>query len=145
GQELEIGRRADDRASLALLLEKPAPEGAELLVRDGGRDAATHDVGVHALRLEVHPEAARLGLPQERVRMPDAVLRHDADRDHRLAVANEPRDGCHDAVEGPLAPGGDVRSHVPVEDREEQLRELEPLELTIEQGEIRFDADPTTT
>src|SRR5438094_9292785 len=74
--------------------------------------------------------------------MPDAVLRHDADRDHRLAVANEPRDGCHDAVVGPLAPGGDVRSLVPVEARVDQVRELEPFGMPIEQGEIRVDADP---
>src|SRR5439155_16073999 len=73
---------------------------------------------------------------------PEAVLGHDADRDHGPAVADQPGDGRQDTAVRSLAARRDVRSLVAVETRVGEVRAVEPYGMPSEQGEIRVHAHP---
>src|SRR5437899_12115570 len=74
--------------------------------------------------------------------MPEAVLGHDADRDHGLAVADQPGDRRQDTVVRSLAARRNVRSLVAVETRVDEGRALESFGMPSEQGGIRVQAEP---
>ena len=110
-------------------------------MRERRRDGAAHDVGVDALRLEVHAEAESPRPARSR----KSAWSRLCSVTTQIAITGLPRatSGAmrvEDAVVRALAARGDVRRRVAVEAGVDQVGARQPLGVAVEERQVRVDA-----